>query len=48
MRIPDNLDIFEMHEREQARLERRREAMERLEEENREERDNEKRTAGKN
>ena len=41
MYIPDNLDIYEMHEREQDRLERRREAMERLEEENREERGNE-------
>ena len=32
MRIPDNLDIFEMHEREQDRLERHREAIKRLEE----------------
>jgi len=43
----DNEYILDAHEREQGRLERRREAIERLEEENREERDNEKRIASK-
>lgn len=47
MRIPDNLDIFEMHEREQGRLERRRESIERLIEKE-EERENEERIASKN
>ena len=47
MRI-DNEYILDAYEREQARLERRRESIERLEEENREERDNEKRITGKN
>lgn len=43
----DNEYILDSYEREQARLERRREAIERLEEENREERD-EKRITSKN
>ncbi len=30
MRVPDNLDIYEMHEREQARQERRRKRINRL------------------
>lgn len=30
MRVPDNLDIYEMHEREEARRERRRKRINRL------------------
>ena len=52
MRIPDNLDLFEMHEREQVRMSRRRKRTERIDEavdkEIEEERlNNEKRTTGK-
>ena len=32
MRIPDNLDIFEMHEHEQVRMSRRRKRTERTDE----------------
>lgn len=32
MRVPDSLDIFEMHEREQVRMSRRRKRTERIDE----------------